>query len=126
MNYHPSTIHLNHKSYLIHFFFRVSTLPVTFNPGYFHMYFQKFAHRMEDVRRAKAGWSPVQTGGPYYVPRLIGHMTLFLLISLRKRYFRCPRWLYTSLKKPLQKCEKCSATPGFSRDDGRDRRKGYA
>lgn len=52
-------------------------------------------------RRAKAGWPPVQTGGLYCVPRLLGHMTLFLLISLRKRYFRCPRWLYTSLKKPL-------------------------
>lgn len=45
-------------------------------------------------RQAKAGPQCKQVV-LYCVPHL-GHMTFFLLISFRKQYFRCPRWLHTT------------------------------
>lgn len=47
----------------------------------------------------KPSLAPVGTGGPCCVPRPLGHMSLFRLISFLKHYFRWPRWLYARQKR---------------------------
>lgn len=49
---------------------------------------------MKDIRQAKAGPHCKQV--VLHCVAHLGHMTLFLLISFRKHYFRCPRWLHTT------------------------------